>query len=425
MENINNPGPFAPPKDYQFESEFQEHAPRSIPPELRSGRYARGKRKAVWGFLAAGVICISCSPLPIVKTWGLYFLPLQYLLWIGIGCLAASVLQLVSYLWSGGAYRYVREGVPLIVRINDLALRVKTIVNGQPQTYQFVARIEFQEPITGQLTVVDTASNDISATSKDSLTTSYKVGDYATAVYLPSNPEKTLRLYGFLDLHPDLGVVRRDTKREGSLLVVVLLVFLLFGFFGVLFWNIYALSRYKRVEMSYSQYVLPVGIGGGLLGVPLFAFLILNSIRAEKKRQERNEEALAREEPVELESARKGHWLGGYGILFGLVLIAGSILMGGLTMTCWCFTANALLDRSPGQLRPVKVDDMIMTTHHAIFREYKIEYHFLDGDQEKLEFLSTPDHMEKFNTNLAIAEVHSGYFGWPWVRDLIPVRKRK
>jgi hypothetical protein len=278
--------------------------------------------------------------LPIVKTWGLYFLPLQYLLWIGVGCLFISALQLVSYLWSGGPYRYVKEGVPLIVRINDLALRVKTIVNGQPQTHQFVARIEYQDPETGELVVADTPSNDISSAFKESLTTSYIVGDYATAVYLPSNPAKTLRLYGFLDLHPDLGVVRRDVKSDGGLVQIVLLVCLLFGFFGALFWNVYAYSRYAPVEMSFSQHAMPFGIGGVLLGVPLIAFLIKYSIREERKRRARNKEALARGEPVELEAGRKRGWLGGHGIILGLLLLAGAILLGGGTMLCWCFTAK-------------------------------------------------------------------------------------
>src|SRR5262249_5210045 len=98
MKPITDPGRFEPPKNYEFEPEFQEQPPCSIPADLRLGRYARGKRKAVWGFFVAGVICLTSSLLPIVKTWGLYLLPLQYLLWIGIGCLVISVLQLISYL---------------------------------------------------------------------------------------------------------------------------------------------------------------------------------------------------------------------------------------------------------------------------------------------------------------------------------------
>ncbi len=304
-------------------------------------------------------------------------------------------------------------------------MRAKTIVNGQPQTHQFVARIEYQDPETGELVVADTPSNDISSAFKESLTTSYIVGDYATAVYLPSNPAKTLRLYGFLDLHPDLGVVRRDVKSDGGLVQIVLLVCLLFGFFGALFWNVYAYSRYAPVEMSFSQHALPFTIGGVLLGVPLIAFLIKYSIREERKRRARNEEALARGEPVELEAGRKRGWLGGHGIILGLLLLAGAILLGGGTMLCWCFTANALLDSSPAHPRLVRVDDLIKRTHNFIFREYLIKYRFLDENEEKREFLSTPDHIKKFSTDLAIAEVHSGYFGWPWVKDLKPVQKKK
>ncbi len=37
-------GPFNPPVDYQFEPELQEQPPRSVPLELRQGRYAFQQR---------------------------------------------------------------------------------------------------------------------------------------------------------------------------------------------------------------------------------------------------------------------------------------------------------------------------------------------------------------------------------------------
>jgi Protein of unknown function (DUF3592) len=417
----NDLGPFAPPKDYQFEPEFQDQPPRSIPPELRLGRYARGKRRAVWGFLAAGLIFLACSPLPIIRTWGLYFLPLQYLLWIGAGCLAISLVALISYLWRGGPYRYVREGEPLVARILGLTLQVKRTYQGQPQAYHFVARIEYRDPTTNELTTADTASNEISSTFKEWFTTSYRVGEYATAVYLPSNPTKTLRLYGFLDLRPDFGLVRRQAKADMGIVGAVLAVCIVFAFVGGLLWAFYAYSRYAPVELTFSQGVLPFAIGIILLGGPFLILAITLSIREQRKRKERNEQALASGEPIELEGTRKHGRIGFATIFFGLLIMAGAILLSGGIGLCLCFTANALLDTSPAQKHIVRVDNLIMETHKYIVRTYKIEYHFLDGDLKKHDFLSTPDHLDQFSTNVAIAEVHAGYLGWPWVKDLKPV----
>lgn len=103
-----------------------------------------------------------------------------------------------------------------------------------------------------------------------------------------------------------------------------------------------------------------------------------------------------------------------------LVLVAGSFLLGGLTMLCWCFSANAILDRSPAELRPVQITDMLMTTHSFLFREYTIEYHTLDNDKKR-KLLSTPEHMEKFETDLGIAVVRRGRLGWRWVETILPV----
>ncbi len=48
--------------------------------------------------------------------------------------------------------------------------------------------------------------------------TSSRVGDYVTAVHPKAKPAKTVRLYGFLELRPDLGLVRAaPTQAPGFL----------------------------------------------------------------------------------------------------------------------------------------------------------------------------------------------------------------
>src|SRR5262249_24198684 len=155
-------------------------------------------------------------PLPMVQTIGLYFLPLAYLTWIGLVILAFGAVGLVASLVRSGPYRYVEEGIPIAARIVALRLVPSLVYNGQATPYKVDTLFEYLDPETGEPRTAEGSSSDFLADMKDRLTTSFRVGDYATAVYLPHDPAKTLRLYGFLDLRPDLGLVRRDAEVPSS-----------------------------------------------------------------------------------------------------------------------------------------------------------------------------------------------------------------
>jgi hypothetical protein len=60
-----------------------------------------------------------------------------------------------------------------------------------------------------------------------------------------------------------------------------------------------------------------------------------------------------------------------------------------------------------------------MTTHAFIFREYELEYS-LAGSDEKLTLLTTPSHLDRFETACAEAVVRDGRLGWPWVESVEP-----
>jgi hypothetical protein len=258
-------GPFQPPADYHIEEELQCDPPRPIPPEARQGRLARKQRNAFWVLFFIGVMGLICSPLPIVRTWGLYFLPLQYLLWISVACLSFAFLGPIARLLVSGPYRYIEEGIPLVARIRELILQPALIHNGQPVAYRFVALIEYCDSLTGQITVVSANSSDFGAASRNSLTTSFKVGDYVTAIYLPKNPAKSLRLYGFLDLRPDIGLIATEHREETGLVKLLLTVILGFGFFGALLWNVYAFGRYSPLEWNFAQLMIPFAAGRSFL----------------------------------------------------------------------------------------------------------------------------------------------------------------
>lgn len=270
-EELKCLGPFAPPDDYQFEEELQDEPPRPIPAELRRGRYAKRARLTAWAFLVVGVLSMATGMLPVVKFCGLFVLPLKYLTWIGVGCAAAAAFGFLSNLVRRGPYRYVEEGVPIVARVCSLVLGPTAIVNGEPASYGFAASIQYRDPESGEVVFAETKSNPFSTSFKDRLTTSYHVGDYVTAVYLKSDPAKSLRLYGFLDLKPGLGLIERDATDETGIVKSLLLVVVVFGIFAVLGWNIYAYGRYEPLEMTFRQGVLPfvvgaIVLGGGVLG---------------------------------------------------------------------------------------------------------------------------------------------------------------
>ena len=199
---------FDPPSGYRFEPELQETPPRHVPEEFRNSPYFARQRNTMVGLIVAGALCVACGQLPIFNQWGLYVLPLAYLSWIGGGVLVIGAGAWISSKTRRGPIQYVEEGVPVVARIRELALRPTALVNGQPTTYAFSAAVEYRDPETGALVGKQVDSRNFSGSAKDKYRTSYRVGEYVTAVYLKSNPAKTLRLYGFLELRPELGLVR-------------------------------------------------------------------------------------------------------------------------------------------------------------------------------------------------------------------------
>jgi hypothetical protein len=252
---------FAPPSNYRFEPELQGTPPRHVPEEFRNCAYFARQRNTIARLLVAGVLCVAFGPMPLIREWGLYALPLAYLSWIGSGLLVMGAVAWISSKLRRGPIQYVEEGIPLVARIRELVLRPTVTVNGQPSTYVFSAVLEYRDPDTGAPVRKQVDSRDFSVSAKDKYRTSYRMGEYVTAVYLKTNPASTLRLYGFLELRPDVGLLRTHTARPPSLLKTVLGVSAIFAVFGVLFWNVYAFSKYQPLDLTFAQAAVPVGVG--------------------------------------------------------------------------------------------------------------------------------------------------------------------
>ena len=414
------PPPFEPPADYEFEPELVGPAPRAIPPQLHEGRFVARRRQAMWGLLTAGACCIGAGLLPIVHEWGLYIVPLEYINWIGGVLLLGGAITPLRARFSKGPYRYVEEGVPIVVRIRAIGKVAARIMNGQEQEFHFVAVVDYRQPQTGGPMIAELVSSNFGSSKRSRLTTSFRVGDYVTAVYLPNDPQGSLRLYGFLELRPGLGVVDREDYTSPPPWKTALTVAAVGGLFFLIGWNIYAFSRYSTLEMHAAQLAI-VGVGGALLGGAWGAAMAISARRGRQQRARRNLEAVARGEPIEFEPGAKAGWFGSHGLILGLVIAAGLILLSGITVLCWACTLNAWFDSSPGRLQAVNVLELIETTHKGVIREYTIEYRFLNEADGKHKFLSNPTDMAQFNPpQLGGAWVRDGWLGWPWVSEITP-----
>lgn len=409
-----------PSASHAFEPEFTPRPPRTIPDRLSEGPYARRQRSTAIALAAGGVACILLARAPGVDVLARYVLPLAYLQWIGIGALLLAAGVYLALALRLGPFRYVRDGLPLAARVIELVKGPTAIVNGAASTHGFVATVVFRDPESGELVQADVKSNDFSSARKDAYETPFKVGDDVTALYLPGRLWKTLRLYAFLELSPqvNLGLRARPSSGDSPWKVAALLAFIP-AFFVVLFANVYAFGRYHPVHFEYRMAIVPMVVGGLVLGGALFAFLYLAHRAEQRSLQRRAVEAAAVGTAIETGTPFLGSGL--YGWSLRVVVAAGAPLLGAVTTLCWCFMANAWLDRSPASPVPATIARVTMRTHAYVIREYELEYR-LAGSGETHKLLTTPEHCALFEGPHALAYVRPGRFGWTWVETVLPSR---
>jgi hypothetical protein len=406
---------FDPPSGRSFEPEFTGPPPREIPDELGDGPHARRERAKAVGLATAGVLCLALTRAPGVDVVARHLLPAAYLGWIGAGLLLLACVPLLERARRSGPYRYVREGVPVVAKILGLEKAVSRIVNGVPASYAIWAAVALRHPERDDVVTLRLKSNDFSASAKDRYEAPHRVGDYVTAVYLPGRFEKSLRLYSFLELSPRVCLRRAATASSpwATALGVLALVLL----FAVLFANVYAFGRYQPLDFEYGRALVPMAAGGLVLGGGMLAGLYGHHRREQTKAVQRSRQARTRGGAVESTAPFLG--TGPYRWIIGAMVVLGAPLLGALTALCWCFLANAWLDTSEARAVPAKVESMTQTTHALLFREYEIEFS-LAGSAKKHELWSTPDELDAFTSDSAVAWVREGRLGWPWVARIVP-----
>jgi hypothetical protein len=404
-----------PPPLSELPAELREPKPRTIPDSVHESRLGMRRRNVPVGCLIAGCLCIGFSFFPFIKTLSLYILPMAYLLWIGLALCALGIFNYLFPREFKKACRYIEDGDAAFGRVTALLKTPTVIYDGQPTMHALVAQVEVQHPVTGERLTSELKSRDFSSASKNDVRTMFRVGDFVPIVWLANEFEQTLQVYDFLEISPDHTILYEKSKPT-PLYHVLLLVLLLAAFFLAIFGGIYADGRFHPLEFDYGRQGLIQLVAGGVLGLLALAIGFYFMRRETKKVEQRNLEAAASGDATEIPYRAAGwrRWM------LAVLIPPGAVLLGGGTVLIGCFTANALLDKSPPKSVPVSITEMIQTTHSFLIREYTMKYRRA-GDKSNHSMLTTPEHLDRFAVPLGIAEVREGWLGWPWVEAIEPV----
>jgi hypothetical protein len=407
---------FVVPRDLVLPSELTGESPRDLPDSVAAGPLSEARRRTFWGCLFGAVVCFLLSLLPFVKTLAIYVLPLGYLSWISVAlCVGAAV----EYFRAGelkAAANYIRNGHAAFGRVVELIKCPTIVVNGQPTMHAFQAFVQVINPQTDLPVLVQVKSRDFRTDIKDQVRTRFRVGDCVPKVWLPNRFDETLQIYDFLELTPEASLQRVESPQQMSLWQIIALVVFIPVFIFALFWNIYAMGRFSPLEFDYLRAGAAPFCIGGLLALLATILFWLAARRKRREIEQRNVASSATGDAIEIP-----YQAGAIrSFLFAIVIVAGAVLLGGLTFLCWCFTANALLDQSPRHAEAVQITDMIQVTHSFLFREFKLKFRRAGRDRDD-SMLTTPDHLSQFDVPLGNAQIRSGWLGWQWVETIEPL----
>jgi hypothetical protein len=424
MSDASDPESFEPPKGFAFEPEFFPSAPRPLPDAVDRCEYRRAQRALRSALTAGAAACFVFARLAFVRRLGLVLLPLGYLDWIGAGLLCAAAVHAAYAAMKRGRYRYLVDGVPIAARVAGLRKILFVRLNGRDTAFGFEADVLVRHPDTQALKRLAVRSPSFAAASKDRFDASVRVGQYATAVYLPGRFEKTLNLYGFLQLNPDVQFVQDVSARvpksrwRGARVALAL-----FAVFGAALGCWYAFSFLEPVSLAEPALLWPALTGGALLAAAFILYRWKRQLRERRELDARNRAAAAEDRAVEAYSglfAREGWraWFFNFRLALAFVL-AGAVLIAGALIA-----VNALFDSSPAELRPVRIQGMKETTYSFLVRSYSVEYSWPDSVESR-DFPVPPSELNSFFSGeetfkYGLAEVHKGAFGWSWIKRVFP-----
>lgn len=369
-----------------------------MPRNVGDGGYIQRQRVISKLAFWAGIGCLLLYVMPFTNTLKYNLLLLGYLLYIAPVCFVIASLVMACRLLEIGRFRYIREGIPMAVKVLQFEKVPKTVVQGVPTFYCYAVRVEIRDPKTGNNLYQVLQSPEFPVARKDFYTIALQPGQWVTALYLPGKFPKSLQLYGFLELNPNRDLVQQTDKaniKKSSWLQLLIALGAIAAIIAI-FWDLYAYEHYQPVDAYDPRIVIPAVS----VGVIAFLTTMLLAFRSKKA-------------PVPIKKdARKT-------IREKIIIPLGVALLSSLTILSLLFGVNALLDSSKPEYKPVQLTKFTQTTYNLIYRTYQIEYDYPNPNQTH-DFQTTYEHINKFQYKFGIIELHRGFLGWPWVRQIIP-----
>jgi protein-S-isoprenylcysteine O-methyltransferase Ste14 len=242
-------------------------------------------RRASWITLAVGIVLTTLGFLPIMQTWGLYFLPLAYLVYIGAAVVVIGVGVLIRYWATGGNLKYVEKADAAMARIQEVQI-VETELNGVTTytphfTVQYAEPARFGgEPVSRQQIL---AAPAITAEKLAVSQLRFEAGDWLPVVWFPEKAETTARLYDTLGLNETGIWTTQDDPSPTPLWMSLSLIVLGGLMFFSLLWSLWSMGSYSPIAAP-SWNVIALSVGLGVLLGAVLAGLIIWQDRHEKRR---------------------------------------------------------------------------------------------------------------------------------------------
>lgn len=383
---------------YIFEEELQSSTPRSLPRNVGESVYVQKQRLASKIFFWLGVGCLLLYVMPFTSVLKYNFLPLGYLQYIAPLCFVVASSVMACRFLEIGRYNYIRNGIPMPVKVVNFEKVPKTVIHGVPSTYCYAVNTEIRDPKTGSIFYKVLPSPEFPAAHKDRYHITLQPEQWITALYLPGKFPKSLQLYGFLELNPNSDLVRQIDKGLANKRTQWSQLFIGLGGIAAIiaiFWDVYVYEHFRPVIFD------PVTTGLAItVGVLAFGATVLFSLRSKKTQ-------------VTFKTNKRGAIREKFLIPLGISFLVS------LTLLSVLFGINALLDSSKPEYKLVKLTRFTQTTYNLIYRTYQIEFAYPALNQTHV-FQTTYDHINRFQYDAGFIEIHRGYLGLPWVKQIIP-----
>lgn len=400
-------GDFRPPADYAFEPELRGEPPRKFPRHLLGNHPTRERVD----LLSSTIMCGSLLILAVYFSINMQVGRIEFFVIIVGMMLTVWVACWVFVRHYLGPNLYLRIGVPIVVRVQEITLIARRKFGGQSSTsYRYRAVIQYLHPDYRQPYTKVIYSLPLKPEKGQYRKIAYKRGDYATGVYLPPRVEESLQLYAFLGVRNEIGTVaeaNKPTPLHSAYLRFALKVFAV------------AIVLYMTITFVLTRGMAPIAVPGLQLiasffvaGLILFGLLLAAHRRdiwyAEQFDGQYNEIAVNNGDPP-LVVERHPHTRFVSAVARMFVFAACGIC--GLMLSFW---VNAFFDRS--EPRYVKVKVAVVDNRSVQLRLWNCM-----NFPVTLVRIPEPDRLQFINDQVAMAGIKPGLFGWKWVSGVNPV----